>query len=106
MASELGRLIAKRYSDVASLCEILKKVPPKILAKVGESAGDYFLEKGSLECAFEAYIRSGNLKKLLSVGDKALEEGRIHFTIDCYKKAGSQIDGERKDILEFLEEMR
>lgn len=102
MAVELGRFIAARYSDPKSLAEVLKKVPQRILMKVGESAGDRFLEKGDLDCAFEAYMLSGNYSKLLAVGDKALEEGRIQLAVECYKRLGKDIDSVRKDVLDFL----
>lgn len=104
MVAELGHFLAIRYKDKNSLRDILNKVPAKIKPKVGESAGDRFLESGNIECAFIAYSESGNPKKLMLVGDRALERGNLSLTFQAYDKAEEigALDPERRDVLNFL----
>ena len=104
MASELGHFLAVRYKDKNSLKDVIQKIPTKIKPKVGEAAGDRFLESGNIDCAFIAYSESGNPKKLMLVGDRALERGNLSLTFQAYDKAEEigALDPERRDILHFL----
>ncbi|MBI4362204.1 MAG: hypothetical protein HY558_03430 [Euryarchaeota archaeon] len=104
MAAELGKFLAMKYNDESAIKEVLEKVPQPIRDKVGEALGDHFLQASREQVAFTAYAASGAYKKLLGVGDKALEKGNIALAKKSYRMAEEHkaIDRERKDVYDFL----
>ena len=104
MAAELGRCLAIRYVDEKSIEDVLNRIALPIRAKAGEAMGDVYLQSGRETLALAAYLASGAHRRLLAVGDKALEKGNIALAKKAYAAAveNRTIDGEHKDVYDFV----